>query len=77
MKNSMKYMKTGEVARLIKVSKRTLQNWLKQDKIEAPRKGPNGYYEWTNEEIRAAREYKVRLERSTNYKMGGGHRYEL
>jgi excisionase family DNA binding protein len=73
----MKYMKTGEVARLIKVSKRTLQNWLKQDKIEAPQKGPNGYYVWTTAEIRAAREFKLKIERSTKYRMGGGQRYDL
>jgi DNA-binding transcriptional MerR regulator len=68
----MNNMKTGEVARLIKVSKRTLQNWLKQEKIESPQKGPNGYYEWTNAEIRAAREFKLKLEQSTKYRMGGG-----
>jgi len=64
-------MKTGEVANLIKVSKRTLQNWLKHDKIEPPQKGENGYYLWTNADIRAVQEYKVKIERSKRYRMGG------
>jgi DNA-binding transcriptional MerR regulator len=67
----LELMKTGEVAILIKVSKRTLQNWLKHDKIEAPQKGPNGYYVWTNADIRAAQEYRVKLERSKRYRIGG------
>jgi DNA-binding transcriptional MerR regulator len=68
----MNSMKTGEVARLINVSKRTLQNWLKSDKIEPPQKGVNGYYEWTNADICAARDYKIKLERSTRYRLKGG-----
>ena len=65
-------MKTGEVARLLNISKRTLQNWLKNEKIESPQKSSNGYYVWTNAEIRDAREYKLRLEQSTRYRMKGG-----
>ncbi len=63
----MQTMTTGEVAALIDISKRTLQNWLRHQKIEAPQKGPNGYYNWTPEDIRRAREYSVNLKGQTKY----------
>ena len=67
----MNYLTTGEVARLIGVSKRTLQNWLRLKKIVAPQKAPNGYYRWSPAEIRSAQEYKLMLQSSTHYNLGG------
>jgi excisionase family DNA binding protein len=67
----MNYMSTGEVARLIGVSKRTLQNWLRLQKIETPQKGANGYYLWSSADVRAAQEYKVMLQSKTKYSIGG------
>jgi DNA-binding transcriptional MerR regulator len=67
----MIYSSTGEVARLIGVSKRTLQNWLKLQKINPPQKDVNGYYLWSNDDVRAAQEYKVLLQHSTKYNIGG------
>lgn len=65
------YISTGEVARLIGVSKRTLQNWLKLEKINSPLKGENGYYLWSSEDVRSAQEYKMWLKSKTNYNIGG------
>ena len=67
----MNYKTTGEVAKLIGVSKRTLQNWLKLKKIETPEKAPNGYYQWSPAEVRSAQEYKLMLQTSTYYNLGG------
>jgi DNA-binding transcriptional MerR regulator len=64
-------LKTGEVASLINVTKRTLQNWLDLGKITAPQKSHNGYYVWTESEIREAKEYLTRLKARTNYHLKG------
>ena len=66
-KITMFALKTGEVAFLINITKRTLQNWLESGKIVAPQKSPNGYYMWTENEVREAREYLLRLNANTNY----------
>jgi len=66
----MHTMTTGEAASLISVTKRTLQNWLRHRKIEPPQKGKNGYYIWTPDDIKRAREYSLMLKRETKYVFG-------
>ena len=62
-------LKTGEVADLLNVSKRTIQNWLARNKITEPPKNDSGYYEWDEEDIRHAREYLQTLKLTTKYKL--------
>ena len=67
----MQSWKTGEVAQLINVTKRTLQNWLAEEKIPRPLKGPNGYYEWSSADVLAAQSYLHRLKSTTRYRLKG------
>ena len=55
----MIYLSTGEVAKLLGISKRTLQNWLKLQKIDSPQKANNGYYLWSTADIQSAQQYKL------------------
>lgn len=63
--------KTGEVARLINVTKRTLQNWLELGKIPRPQKDSNGYYIWSDVDVRLAQTYLQRLKSTTRYRIRG------
>jgi DNA-binding transcriptional MerR regulator len=67
----MQQWKTGEVAQLINVTKRTLQNWLVQEKIPRPQKGPNGYLIWSVADVTAAQSYLQRLKSTTRYRIRG------
>jgi DNA-binding transcriptional MerR regulator len=67
----MKRWKTGEVAQLINVTKRTLQNWLVSEKIPQPQKDTNGYYIWTEMDVQAAQTYLQRLKATTRYRIRG------
>ena len=67
----MQYFTTGEVASLIGVSKRTLQKWLEQNKVPVPKKGQNGYYQWSSADVQQAQSYKVKVQTETNYHFGG------
>lgn len=66
--------KTGEVAKLINVTKRTLQNWLQLEKIPQPQKDENGYYIWTETDIKTAQTYLQRLKATTRYRVRGHDR---
>lgn len=66
----MIYLSTGEVATLIGVSKRTLQNWLRFQKIDSPQKANNGYYLWSTTDIQSAQKYKTFIETTTHYTIG-------
>ena len=70
----MKRWKTGEVAELINVTKRTLQNWLVLKKIPQPQQEGNGYYIWTATDIKAAQSYLQRLKATTRYRIRGQDR---
>jgi len=63
----MTHFKSGEVALIIGVSKRTLQKWMKLGKIPAPQKDINGYYLWSGSDVQIAREYAARLKSTTQY----------
>lgn len=53
---------THEVADLVGISKRTLLNWLYQEKILEPRRDPrNNYRIWSDHDLRLALEYRIRL----------------
>jgi excisionase family DNA binding protein len=67
----MQQWKTGEVAQLINVTKRTIQNWLEQEKIPRPQKGENGYYIWSAMDVKAAQNYVQRLKLTTRYRIRG------
>lgn len=67
----MQRWKTGEVAELINVTKRTLQNWLVMNKIPQPQKDDNGYYIWTETDVTAAQSYLQRLKATTRYRIRG------
>jgi DNA-binding transcriptional MerR regulator len=70
----MQRWKTGEVAQLINVTKRTLQNWLESEKIPRPQKDFNGYYIWSDSDVRAAQSYLQRLKSTTRYRIRGQDR---
>jgi len=70
----MRRWKTGEVAEMINVTKRTLQNWLMSNKIPQPQKDVNGYYIWTETDIKAAQSYLQRLKATTRYRIRGHDR---
>ena len=70
----MQRWKTGEVARLINVTKRTLQNWLELEKIPRPQKDSNGYYIWSDVDVRSAQIYLQRLKSTTRYRIRGQDR---
>ena len=67
----MQVWKTGEVAVLINITKRTLQNWLDKGKIPRPQKDSNGYYRWSGSEIQAAQAYLEQLKSTTHYRIRG------
>jgi DNA-binding transcriptional MerR regulator len=67
----MQSWKTGEVADLINVTKRTIQNWLESQKIPRPQKDTNGYYMWSEVDVRAAQNYLHRLKSTTRYRLRG------
>ena len=67
----MQQWKTGEVAKLINVTKRTLQNWLDSEKIPRPQKAENGYYIWSDMDVKAAQIYLARLKSTTRYYVRG------
>jgi DNA-binding transcriptional MerR regulator len=61
----MKFYSTGQVARLIKVHKQTLLDWLRDRKIPEPERQAVASLEvrvWTAKDLQIAREY-----RTTNY----------
>jgi DNA-binding transcriptional MerR regulator len=50
------YLRTAEVADILRVTKRTLKNWLRREFIPEPQRNPaNRYRLWTLEDIEAAR----------------------
>jgi DNA-binding transcriptional MerR regulator len=52
----MPYLRTAEVADILRVTKRTLKNWLQKEFIAEPQRNPsNGYRQWTLEDIEAVR----------------------
>lgn len=67
----MQQWKTGEVASLINVTKRTIQNWLEQEKIPRPHKAKNGYYIWSEPDVKAAQHYLQLLKSTTRYRIRG------
>ena len=53
---SIPYLRTAEVADILRVTKRTLKNWLQKEFIAEPQRNPsNGYRQWTQEDIEAVR----------------------
>jgi DNA-binding transcriptional MerR regulator len=53
---SIPYLRTAEVADILRVTKRTLRNWLQKEFIPEPQRNPsNGYRQWTLEDIEAVR----------------------
>ncbi len=50
------YLRTAEVADILRVTKRTLKNWLRREFIPEPQRNPSNHYRlWTLEDIEAAR----------------------
>ncbi len=49
------HLTSTEVADLLGVTKRTLFNWLKAGKIPQPQRRPNGYFQWTLEDVQLLR----------------------
>jgi len=53
---SLPYLRTAEVADILRVTKRTLKNWLRREFIPEPQRNPSNQYRlWTLEDIEAAR----------------------
>jgi DNA-binding transcriptional MerR regulator len=50
------YLRTAEVADILRVTKRTLKNWLRREFIPEPQRNPSNRYRlWTLEDIEAVR----------------------
>ena len=50
------YLRTAEVADILRVTKRTLKNWLRREVIPEPQRNPSNRYRlWTLGDIEAAR----------------------
>ena len=50
------FLRTGQVAEILGVTKKTLKNWLKSQFIPEPARNPvNRYRRWTLEDIEAVR----------------------
>ena len=52
----MKYLTTLEAARVLKVSKQTLLNWLYAGKIPEPPRNPKGYRLWSESRVRLVKD---------------------
>lgn len=63
---------TLEVAKLVKVSSRTLERWLVEGKIPSPkmlRIGEKQFRKWTKKDVAKIRKYKAK-----NYRKGRGRK---
>jgi DNA-binding transcriptional MerR regulator len=53
---SIPYLRTAEVADILRVTKKTLKNWLRREFIPEPQRNPSNQYRlWTLEDIEAVR----------------------
>ena len=50
--------KTKEVARIAKITKQSLYNWLKSKKIPEPNRDRNGFRIWTDNDLKTVLEFK-------------------
>jgi DNA-binding transcriptional MerR regulator len=51
-----RHFRTVEVARMLGVTKRTLNRWIASGRIPAPERHPeNGYHLWTSNDLQAVR----------------------
>lgn len=52
------YLRTAEVAGILRVTKRTLKNWLRRGSIPEPQRNPSNRYRlWTLEDVEAVRRF--------------------
>jgi excisionase family DNA binding protein len=61
----MPYVTTGEAARLLGVSIRSLQQWAKDGLIEPDHVTPGGHMRWDVERVRAELRQRIRDRRDT------------
>jgi DNA-binding transcriptional MerR regulator len=53
---ALPYLRTAEVADILRVTKRTLKNWLRSGLIPEPERNPSNRYRlWTLEDVETAR----------------------
>jgi len=53
---SVPYLKTGQVAEILGITKKTLKNWLKKELISEPERNPaNRYRRWTLADVESVR----------------------
>jgi DNA-binding transcriptional MerR regulator len=53
---SVPYLKTGQVAEILGITKKTLKNWLKSELIFEPERNPsNRYRRWTLQDVEGVR----------------------
>jgi DNA-binding transcriptional MerR regulator len=56
MRRSPEYLTSARVARIFGITKKTLHNWIKAEKIPGPAVNPdNGYLQWTMADVEAVR----------------------
>jgi len=52
----MSYLRTGQVAEILGITKKTLKNWLKAEFVPEPVRNPvNQYRRWTLQDIESIR----------------------
>ena len=56
----MKHYLAGEVAKMLRIHRNTLFNWIKSRKINPRRDKLSGYYYWTKAEVDALKKLKGR-----------------
>jgi DNA-binding transcriptional MerR regulator len=55
-RNEISYLRTGQVAEILGITKKTLKNWLKAQFIPEPVRHPvNRYRRWTLQDIESIR----------------------
>jgi len=54
--DSVPYLRTAEVADILRVTKKTIKNWLRREFIPEPQRNPSNRYRlWTLEDVEAVR----------------------
>ena len=55
-RHEMSYLRTGQVAEILGITKKTLKNWLKAEFVPEPVRNPvNRYRRWTLQDIESIR----------------------
>ena len=57
----MKTYTTAQVAKILKIHKNTLLNWLRQGKVKEPKRNGRGFRVWRTEDLNRAIAFSKKL----------------